>query len=140
MIPQETRNKLDGLWDIRVYKKELDSDNFGKKPTSAASYINQDNRTAAIINKPATTKENQVKTSTSNTFFTEFQYMNQLVEVNECNMLVNTQLKEDRIHGTMPLTKVHKMNVIIRKGQMHSDLAQFLHGVSPQLKALLLKQ
>ena len=28
----------------------------------------------------------------------------------------------------MPLTKVHKMDVIIRKGKMHSDLAQFLHG------------
>ena len=54
--------------------------------------------------------------------------MNQLVEANDCNMLVNTQLKDDRIYGTMPLTKLHKMNVIIRKKQTHSDLDQFLHG------------
>ena len=33
------------------------------------------------------------------------------------------------IYGTMPLTKKHKMNVIIRKKETHSNLAQFLHGV-----------
>ena len=28
----------------------------------------------------------------------------------------------------MPLTKVNKMNVIIRKKETHSDFFQFLHG------------
>jgi len=41
--------------------------------------------------------------------------MNQLIEVNECNMLVKRPIKEDRIYGTISLTKVNKMNVIIRK-------------------------
>ena len=41
----------------------------------------------------------------------------------------------------MPLNKVHKMNVIIRKKQTHSDLAQFLHGAcfSP-VKSTFLKE
>ena len=61
LILQGTRNKLDGLWDIPVYKTELNSDNFGKPPTSAALYIEQDNRTGTLINKPAAIKEKQVK-------------------------------------------------------------------------------
>ena len=56
LILQGTRKKLDGLWDIPVYKTELNSNNFGKPPTSAALYIKQDNRTTTIIRKPATTK------------------------------------------------------------------------------------
>ena len=39
-------------------------------------------------------KVKRFKTATSNTFCTEFQDMNQLVEVNEYNMLVYTRLKE----------------------------------------------
>ena len=121
LILQGTRKKLDGLWDVPVYKTELSSDNFGTTTTNAALYIKQETRAAKLFNKPAINKKEQFKTSTSNTFCTEFQDMNQLVEFNECNMLVSTQLKEDRIYDTIPLTKVHKMSVIIRKKQIHSD-------------------
>ena len=54
--------------------------------------------------------------------------MNQIIEVNEYNMLVEIKLKKYRIYGTMTLTKIHKMNVILRKKETHSYLNQFLHG------------
>ena len=41
--------------------------------------------------------------------------MNQIIGVNECNMLVDKKLKEDRMYGTMPLNIKQNMNVIIRK-------------------------
>ena len=67
--------------------------------------------------------------------------MSQLVEVNECNMLVNIQLKEDRMYGTMPLTSIHRMNVIIKKNKrILIWLNLFLEPISPQFELLFLKQ
>ena len=39
---QGARNKLDGLWDIPVYKTEIHTDNFKTSTTNAALYIKQD--------------------------------------------------------------------------------------------------
>jgi len=39
MILQGTRNKLDGLWDILVYKTEINTDSFKTPETNAALYI-----------------------------------------------------------------------------------------------------
>ena len=39
LILQGTRKKLDGLWDIPVYKIEITTDNFKTPKTNAALYI-----------------------------------------------------------------------------------------------------
>ena len=136
LILQGTRKKLDGLWDAPAYKIKLISDNLGTPTVNETLYIKQDTRITKLINKPATNKKEPFKTSTFNTFCTEFQYMNQSVEVNECNMLVNIQLKEERIYFTMLLTKLHKINVMIRKKRTLIWLSFFMEPVSLHLKAL----
>ena len=50
------------------------------------------------------------------------------MDVNECDYLVDRELKNDRLTGRNSSTMNEYINVIIRKKQTHSDLADFLHA------------
>ena len=54
LILQNTRNKLDQLWDIPIYKIEINTDSFKTPKTIADIYIKQDSRKIELINKTAT--------------------------------------------------------------------------------------
>ena len=86
---QGPRNKLDRLWDRPVYTKKISDNNFKPPITNAALVIKQEARKAHLINKKDTHTSQQAKTPISITFCTQFQDMNQLIEVNKYNMLVN---------------------------------------------------
>ena len=97
LILQGTINKLGGLWDILVYKTEINTNNFKTPKTNAVLHIKQNTRKAQLINKTSNHISQKFKTPRSSTLCTEFRHINQLVEMNECNTLVKSQIKEDRI-------------------------------------------
>ena len=53
--------------------------------------------------------------------------MNQLIDVNECSHLVNLQMKQD-VKNYTNTQLLPKVNIILRKDTVKSDLAQFHHG------------
>ena len=116
---------MDGLWDILVSNKYIPGEYEKTVKTYAAIYMKKAYKHAAKDNKIAKivyTKKSSRK-DMNTIIFNEFQSLNQIIVVNEYNMLVDSQLKEDRTYDTMPLNKNNQMNILIRKKEAHSDLA-----------------
>ena len=58
LILQGTRNKLNGLWNIPVYKTKINDDNFKTSITNAALYIKQETIKLHATNKKIPTQFN----------------------------------------------------------------------------------
>lgn len=65
--------------------------------------------------------------------------LNAILDVNECKYLVKKELKNDRLIGRNLSTFNEYLNVIIRRKQTHSELADFLYAAcfSPVISTFL---
>ena len=122
IILQGFRNKTDGLWDIPVAKTSLQSDHFKLPQSHSALYLSSTNAVtpspiAHIVRKP---KE-------KDTYIHTYAALNDLIDINETNMLVDNQLRQDE--KTLQVAKINpSVNVILRKKQPQLDLITFFHG------------
>ena len=89
------RNLTDELWDIPipyydVYKKTVQTNTHIQPPTHMEMYM--------VKEQPSTSKplQKKRKKSTQQIFYNAFQYLEDLIEVNECNYEVDQKLKIDR--------------------------------------------
>ena len=66
---------------------------------------------------------------TKTRFHSTFLAMENLIDSNSCDYEIQRQLKKDYSSKKVPLQKnTHKLNVIIRKNQPQSTLAEYYHG------------
>ena len=97
---------------------------------------------------PSTTQQNQSqKFGEKSTAFENFgkrqshflEGLNSIVDVNKYNYLVKKELENDRLIGRNSSTLNEYLNVIIRRKQTHSELADFLHAAcfSPVVSTFL---
>ena len=140
-ILQGDRNYRNNLWDTCLYprkKRTITSDNF-KYPLPHPSIYPQ--RSKLFQNK----RENNINIiqqhSSTPIFFAD---MEELISTNECNSLVDNQLRQDRkkdipksFHNPFQSLNLlidenvklqPQLNIIIRKDETKRDLAKFLHG------------
>ena len=89
VILRGRRNYLDGLWDILIGKTRIKSENYKDPPHHGLQYKQVTNN----VKKQMTQKT--TKTKKKNDFFPIFSGLNELIEVNECEYLCNTQQKTD---------------------------------------------
>ena len=143
VVMEGTRNPYDRLWDIPVQKTTITQANINIISKHAGLYTlyNQQNKFSPR-HIPATTRPTQNNTNI-------FKSMEGIFDLQECNFLVDQQLKLDRqqlydhefaamnaIIDENAKTKYsilqpidnHKLNVVIRKKEPKSNLAAFHHG------------
>ena len=145
IVLEGDRNFRDRLWDIPVQKTELSPTIITNTPQHAGLYNNY-----SVI-KPTIKQKRARINSLPRHYQNIFANMDKLIEVHECNNIVDEQLKNDRkklydhefarmntvIDDNMPdqfstlrLNQEQKLNVIIRKKEPKANLASFLHGAA----------
>ena len=122
IILEGFRNKTDGLWDIPVAKKYIQTNNYVPTSSHAAMY----SASVCNLSQPIVPQKSKTKPSQNN-YLRVFDAFNDLIDLNETNILVDKQLNQDTKDFQLArLTP--SINVIIRKKQPKLDLVTFFHG------------
>ena len=120
------RNKRDGCWDIPIQKTQLHDNHFAMPDIYSDIY---NKRVQNFLPKKVTSQNIRSKNTGQCNLPAFLQNMNELVDIQETNYLVNTQLKQDRKDLFEKICINNPcINVIVRKTGLKSELAQFLHG------------
>ena len=109
-----------GYGIIPIQKKSVQGSNYKQPIPYGLSY----SKSFALVCRQRKSRIKSLKKE--NTFFRRLYSLDRLIDVNECDILCNKQLKND----TQKYSKVRiqpKMNVILWKDKTKSSLAQYYY-------------
>ena len=126
-ILEGKRNFKNGLWDITLNKRNLNDDphQIVLPKLHGALYPKQTPNDPPRLLPLRAPVRNKLPLTYNNIYAP----LNELIDVHECDYIINQQLKSDRSKIQPILTPLNEqVNVILRKDQHKKDLAAYLHG------------